>query len=247
MPTLLNENVPSWRDETAVSRYPFEDDATLVATDDRTVSVPNGLIVDAALYPTFDPVGLYRIRVTEDGEVTLVFASDSGATTAEATFTPGQNLADVYESDRVAGVLVLGDEWEKYTAGWKAGVRRFDQRRNLLVPSAVQSVSTAGIEGITDGLLTAAGELWLIGENGVAVRPMSDTEVRIDVTGDPLFRRRKCEPTDAFVTPSFVKTINGQPPDDYGQFLVTTGDAHSVLRILPADGGLKVDVAGRRS
>lgn len=242
--SLQTEWVPEWRDETASSRYPFDDTAALRSTSSPAVVVADGLLLDACLYPSFADVGLYRVLVAADRTITLVFAPATAGATAEAELTPGQTLADVYEGGVVAGVLVLADDWEQAVSAWPAGEHRFDQRRNRLVPAVVKAGPEFGVEGVTDGSLTAGGELWIIADDGVVVRPDGDDRVRVDVVGDPLFRRRRCNPDEAFVTPRFVRTVNGQPPDEYGGFLVRPADGETALRIFVRDGAVRIEVAG---
>lgn len=241
---LQTEHVPDWRFEMAASRYPFTDSALLQSSSTPKITVVNEMIVDASFYASFDPVGLYRIIVQEDNTVQLVFSSESGATTATATLVPGEDLVTVYEKDRVAGVLVLNEGWEQMAAAWPVGTHVFNQRRNQLVLGVIRTTTVRGLEALEHEGFSVDGEVWIIGENGVAVRPVSDSEIRVDVIGDPLFKRRRCEPTDTFVTPRFVKTINGFPPNQYGGFTVNTTVSSTVLRI-SADGSLKIEVVGQ--
>jgi hypothetical protein len=92
-----------------------------------------------------------------------------------------------------------------------------------------------------------SGDIWLIGDNGVVIRKDDDCVIRIDIVGDPLFVRRLCNPLDLFNTPNFVKTINGCPPDEYGDYKIEVGDhgdPHTILRINPVEDGLKIEAIG---
>lgn len=243
MPGLQTEHVPEWRSEMADSRYPFEDDSRLVSAD-GTVTLPNEFLLDTSVYASFDEVGLYSVTVpAARGEpLVFTFAPPAADRFVSATLTPGVELADLYESAAVVGVLVLTPDWSYVAAGWAPGVHRFDHRRNRLVPGVVRTGPVVGVEGLVVGGETVSGEAWLIAEDGLVVRPDGDNRVRVDVTGDPLFRRRKCEPDDAFVTPLFARTINGQPPDAYGGFVVTA-EPGSPLRVYTTNGELRVEMA----
>ena len=56
---------------------------------------------------------------------------------------------------------------------------------------------------------------------------------------------------DLFVTPRFLKTINGIPPDEYGNFVITVNNklaGDTILRVYP-DGEnnlLKIELVGQR-
>lgn len=241
---VQTEHVPEWLDEMADSRYPFEDAAPLRSNGSSPVTVPNEFLLDACLYAGFDEVGLYSITVPPDRSqpVTLAFAPPAADTFATASLTPGATLADVYQNRSAAGVLVLAPNWGDAAAGWPPGTHRFDHRRNRLVPAAVKTSPPVGVEGFTAGGETLGGEVWVVGDDGVVIRPDGDGRLRVDVTGDPLFRRRRCEPDDAFVTPLFVRTINGHPPDAYGGFVVTA-EPGSPLRIYATGGELRIELA----
>ena len=115
--------------------------------------------------------------------------------------------------------------------------------------TCVTPMPAAGVRGFTtpDGTLFT-GDVWLVGEDGVVVRE-EDGAVRIDVVGDPLFRRRLCQPVQLFTTPRFVKTINGMRPDARGDFKITAGRAlaaDTVLRVYTDDtGGITFEAVGQ--
>ena len=71
--------------------------------------------------------------------------------------------------------------------------------------------------------------------------------IRIDIVGDPLFRRSLCSPKNLFTTPRFVTTINQCQPGPGGNVQLIVGHQDSpdaVARIYPADGGLRIEAAG---
>ena len=89
----------------------------------------------------------------------------------------------------------------------------------------------------------------IIGDNGVVVtQDANDSEViRIDIVGDPLFLRQNCTEVERFVTPNFIRTINGCPPDADGNFHITVGNhqnAETIVRIYAEDGVLVIRAIG---
>lgn len=243
MSGLQTEHVPEWRDEMADSRYPFEDDSKLVSAD-GAVTIPNDFLLDASVCASFDEVGLYSVTVPVDRSDPLVvtFAPPAADRFASATLAAGAALADLYENESAVGVLVLADDWSYTAAGWAPGTHRFDHRKNRLVPAVVRTGPTVGVEGLVVDGETVSGEVWLVADDGLVLSPDGDGRVRLDVIGDPLFRRRKCEPDDAFVTPLFARTINGQPPDAFGGFTVTALPG-SPLRVYTSGDELRVEMA----
>ena len=103
------------------------------------------------------------------------------------------------------------------------------------------------------GLLTPGGDLftgdvWIVGDNGVVVRDTGDGNIRIDIVGDPLFRRKLCGSVELFNTPNIIRTINGCPPDEHGNFQLNVGDLiteNTLLRINPTDTGLRIEAVGQ--
>lgn len=243
MPGLQTEHVPEWRSEMADSRYPFEDDSKLVSAD-GAVTLPNEFLLDASVCASFDDVGLYSLTVPADRAepVTLTFAPPAADRFVSAVLAPGVELGDLYENESAVGVLVMAADWAYAASGWAPGVHRFDHRKNRLVPAVVHTGPTIGVEGLVVDGETVSGEVWLIADDGLVLRADGDGRVRVDVTGDPLFRRRKCEPDEAFVTPLFARTVNGYPPDAYGGFAVTALPG-SPLRVYTTGGELRVEMA----
>ena len=111
------------------------------------------------------------------------------------------------------------------------------------------------------------GDIWLTGEQGAVITedtedpPPDSRVVRIDLVGDPLFKRYLCNETvtqigggdiDLFGTKSYLKTINGIPPDEHGNFTITVGSNEAdgpIVRIYPdyETRALKIEVVGNRS
>ena len=92
------------------------------------------------------------------------------------------------------------------------------------------------------------GDIWLVGDRGVFLRREAPNTIRVDVIGVPLYKRLLCEPYGSFPTKKFLKTINGCPPDEYGNFTITATNQSvndAVLRVYPRDGSLVIDTVGR--
>ena len=79
--------------------------------------------------------------------------------------------------------------------------------------------------------------------------------IRVDVVGDPLFRRRLCE--GVFTTPNFLRTITARQDcrevicegDESGNILISVGSQDSpdtVLRVRATADGLVFETVGER-
>ncbi len=243
---------PEFYDQYENTPYPFLDSATL-RTQNSGQRLDEGIFLDAGLFPVgaSGPLYLYQILVS-DTEVTLRIADQTRDPIAEGSFDR-LHLPELVELrdgwGRCAGVLVSEPHRLAQLAGWPNGIHTFLPNATTFAPSCVIPTPEVGVRG----LVTAAGKLLtgdivLVGDDGVVVRPDPEdgSMIRIDIVGDPLFRRRLCSPTQVFETPRFVKTINGRPPDASGNFNLTVGDHLSedtVLRIYTDGGKIVIEAA----
>lgn len=242
---------PEFRDQFETTRYPFMDTATLVADTGQTLDFD--MFLDASLYPIGSVGGyvyLSNINIASR-EVTISIADKTQKEKASVVFDPLNGpdvlrISDVW--DRPAGVLVSDAlRLSRFTA-WAVGNHTFKPADATFVPSCVIPTPEIGVRGV----LTAAndlftGDLMVVGENGVVVRQDGPSTIRVDIVGDPLFRRKLCTPINLFKPPGFIKTINGCPPDKNGNFNLTVGDAlnaETIVRIYKTDNGLIIEAVG---
>lgn len=240
--------VEEWRDDNAESAYPFADTANF--TSNLGTTLDPDLFLDASIYlpgGTAAPV-LSSISVTGSEVVVTVTAGTKSASGSFDPFDPpsaGLELTDA--AGRAAGLLVSdADRLSRFRA-WREGTHTFNAP---FVAAVVLPAPDPGVRAVvlSDGT-TLTGDVWLFGEDGVVLREV-DGRIRVDIVGDPLFRRRLCGAVDLFVTPAFIRTVNDLRPADTGDFFITVNDNHTLspaLRVQPAlDGsGLVFSVAGR--
>lgn len=242
---------PEFEDEVSQTKYPFGDDATLISRDGG-VAILIGMFVDASVYPLGGAAGLYLSSVVvADREVTLWFGSPTTPQLCSTLFDPLSPPAYLALSDlhgRAAGMLVCDPTAMSAAQTWAAGVHDFDAAASPVVASCTIPLPSLGISGFIVGDAVVSGDVWLVGEGGVVVRE-DNGAIRIDVVGDPLFARRLCETGGVFTPPRFVRTINGNPPDQYGDFKLEVGAGgvpDTILRITPAPpDAIRVEVIGR--
>lgn len=268
---FVNERHPEWRDQNGTSKYPFSDRATL--TNDNDVFLPETVLLDAALYPIGATARLYLSSVSVDAEnATLTVGDELQTVVASVTFDltqPPDLLKLVDNFGRPAGVFVSEATRLSTFQGWE-GVNEFTIAQTEFVARVCMPVPAIGFRGfVLDDGSVFTDDIWLVGDGGVVLRreavavpsPGYTDEsvvrevIRVDIVGDPLFRRRLCG--SLFVTPRFLKTItvrNGCEeivcgPDSAGDFKLTAGtqDAEdSVLRIRSVDGRLFFEAVGER-
>ncbi len=185
--------------------------------------------------------------------MTLAVGDGTAATLATTAFDPlaPQELLELTDQyGRPAGVLVSDVTRLAVFQTWPLGAHRFQPAATEFCASCVIPMPQVGVQGfLTDDGTLFTGDVWIVGEDGVVVRQDGDGVVRFDVVGDPLFRRRLCQPVQLFATPRFIKTVNGMKPDERGDFKITVGRAlagDTVLRVYPDDkGGITIEAVGQ--
>jgi hypothetical protein len=256
---------PEWRDQTRHVRYPFTDGATLTTTGGKVL--PADVFVDASFYVPGAGAGLFlsRVDVTHEA-VTLTVGDPSERALATGTFP----LADVPDAvafadaaGRAAGLLVSEQGRPAVLGSWGVGTHEFRPGATPFVPAVCVPTPAAGLAGVrlpTGEVLT--GDVWLVGGAGVVLTPVDvgtaggvRAGVRVDVVGDPLFRRRLCSPGALFATPKFVTTVRVVAPNqsfdcrpgDGGEFPLTVAadrTPDTVLRVTPTAAGVRIGVVG---
>lgn len=251
---------PQFRDEQSDSKYPFVDGATLTATN-TGAKIEADVFVDAIFFGIGTNRRIYISTITiTDQLVTISLGDVGGANKLTTTYSPlalpANGALPVFdEYGRPAGTLVVGvfaaNAQSKLVqfSSWAVGTHTFTVDATEFVSTVVVPSNEPGVRGLlTDKNELLAGDIWIIGDAGVVVRNVAgSSDIRIDVIGVPLFKRFVCAPQIDFATKCFLKTINGCPADEYGNFVITSdqGVNRNVLRIYPGENGvLNFDTVG---
>jgi len=222
-----------FRDIAVAARYPFADDATLTTRDGLTLH--ESTFVDAVVYPpgARTTVGIRSVEITER-HATLWIGDETQPRLASGTFdrldtADAVPLVDLY--DRPAGLLLTDPVHLSVFQTWPLGRHDLTAKAAPFVASCVIPLPAVGVQGFVVGGVVLTGDVWFVGEDGVVLSE-EDGAIRVDIVGDPLFVRRLCGPVDLFQTRRFVKTINGIPPDEYGNFNFVVGSGVKESTIL---------------
>jgi hypothetical protein len=261
MPRIIH---PQWREEQEPSKYPFADSASLMTTGG--IDIGQDTLLDAHLYPIGGAERMYLSSIVASGdEITFNIGTIAVPALCSVTFN-GLNppdvlrLEDAYE--RPAGVIVSESIRLSRFQGLGQGTHSFELSASAFAASVCVPTPEVGVRGLVteDGdILT--GDVWIVGENGVVVSedtvevPTGQRAIRVDIVGDPLFRRALCDGTitspagdiPLFQTVSYLQTINGVSPDEFGDLKITTGShltADNILRIRPDVEGVRFEAVG---
>lgn len=264
--------IPEWRRQNRYTIYPFAERATLKSVEGK--EFPEDLLIDAVLYPLGAQRPLYISRVhVRPSEIQLVIGSpaDANLSTATLTFAPSSSTVPVWDRyGRPAGALVVRNERIGALTAWGPGTYELNPRATEFCASVCLPLPATGVFGMrAETGDTLAGEVWLIGSDGVVLTvddvlhpdpdgtPVPHQRIKINVVGDPLFRRRLCAdtgPEELFTTPRFIRRVrvvgpNGEftcSPSPTGNFSLTANNAlayDTILRIETDATGLQIYVA----
>jgi hypothetical protein len=261
---------PEWRAENEPTKYPFGRSSALTNGTDVLLE---GTFLDAALYPVGGQVGQYLSQVIITHTTATLYVGDAEEpqrASGEFNLVSPPDLIRLTDTaGRPAGVLVSESQRLSIFQSWSVGTHTFLRAHTEFAASVVFPVPATGVRGIQleDGSLFT-DEVWMVGEDGVVLRretvvapgpcgqPAAPVEViRVDVVGDPLFRRRLCEGEALFATPRFLQTITVDDgvqrvqcgPDDFGDFKFTVNNdlaEDTVLRVRPTRDGIVVEAVG---
>lgn len=262
---------PEWRKQNEPTKYPFSDAAALVNATGRVIT--EGTFLDAALYPIGNATGLYLTKAVVSFQAVVLYVGTQAAPElASGTFPlvdPPDQVAFVDPYGRPAGVLVSEGRRLGLFQSWGVGTHEFQPAETEFAASCVFPTPEVGVRGVRleSGELFV-GDVWLVGDDGVVFRateeqvPVPGTcqtrtvrVIRMDVVGDPLFRRRLCQPNNLFQTPQFLKEVRvlgpnmdfTVPPDPAGNINLTVVNdlaADTVLRITAKENGIEIGAVG---
>lgn len=251
---LQREYGQEWRDEVKPTRYPFTDDSSLTTSDNLFFDQTS--VYDASFYIIGWNSRLYitSIEVYSDPNKTVkINIGDVSTPKAAWAIIDPFNIQEIIRFEdslgRQAGMMVVDPIALSFIQTWGIGVHTMRTNAEF-VPSVVTPMPSNYVTAIKDSSGNyLSGDVWLIGENGVVLRT-EGPNIRVDIVGDPLFKRREYDNVNDFPTPRFIKTINHIQPDDYGDFKIVVGNflaKDTILRIYPDPGlpGIRVELVGQ--
>lgn len=261
---------PEWRDRNETTKYPFADSADL--TNSAGDFIGETLFLDVSFYPIGGIERMYLSKVVVTNEKVKIFIGDQNTTELASSefdlLTPPDIIEFVDADERPAGLIVSEANRLATFQSWTIGTHEFTVDQTEFVARVCMPTPEIGVRGIVleDGSIFA-DDIWIIGDDGVVVRRetitvpkvgfTNETEtlevIRVDIIGDPMFRRRLC--SNVFVTPSLLKTLTFRHgcqavvcgPDELGDLKITAGSQDAddtILRIRSVPEGLTFEAIG---
>lgn len=224
---------PEWRASNELSQFPFSDNATLRNVAGDTLLV--GTFIDAALYPPGGQSDMYLSKVVVTGSSVTIHIGDSHTSErASTTFNPAEPPAYLRLTDshgRPAGILVSEPARLAIFLSWGPGTHEFTQQATALVAAVCIPKPGVGLQGVQlpNGEIVT-GDIWIVGDDGVVLSAENEiipgafgaadtveSVIRVDVVGDPLFRRRLCAAPGDFPTQRFLESLTFCTPPIAGE------------------------------
>jgi hypothetical protein len=266
--TLFQE----WVASNENNKYPFSESATLTNGADF---LPPTTFLDATIYPIGGGANMRLSKILIDFPNATFFVGDRrnpelASGTIDLWTAPSEVLlAD--EFNRPAGMLLSEASRFGIFQTWALGDHEFTTEQTEFCAAACTPTPELGFRGfLLDDGTVLTNDIMLIGSAGGVVLtreddainlpcsgdPVDIAVIRVDIVGDPLARRKKCEESGNFVTPRFIKSIRFQnggeffdcAPGDFGGIMMSANNliaSDSVLRVRTLTDQIIFEAVGR--
>ena len=231
---------PEYREQFKSTKYPFADTVTLTSVD-GDFTFPQDIFCDASVYipGATAPVYINELCISSS-ESYLTVLDYSKKFTAKGIIEPLSDKIELFDPrNNQVGILVATKDLSYFTSV-PNGAYSFLSKGTALSPRCTIYLKDTGVTsvGIVDGE-QLEGDVWICGRNGVIVRYVNE-QVRIDIVGEPLFRRENSK----FKPPKFVQTINGMPSNEFGNFNISPESLDDIIRVNTTASGITISAAG---
>lgn len=247
---------PEFYDSLENTKYPFIQTATL---SNGIVNFLEGTFLDAHIYAISGTSNYYISSVTVTQDRLLIYLSDKKNQNfiyGEVSLPITENtvkLVDLY--GRSSGILISEPTRLSLMSAWGLGTYQFEAKHTEFCVTCQVPISDPGVTGFllpSGDILT--GRVWFVGEDGVFLSN-NNSEIQINVVGDPLFLQRLCDPESLFkpILPiRVIRVVNGNQSydcvaDATGNFNLQMNDSaasDSALRIRTTPNGIVFNVEG---
>jgi hypothetical protein len=277
---------PEWLEQFERTNYPFEDTATMLSVDGR--KLPPTVFLDARFNLIDADKQIYLSAViVEPSRITLWLGDNLNNRIAHSRFNPAtsdQLISFRDNFNRAVGVLMVRPGAVSLFRAWGVGTYEFFPESTRLVASTYMVLPVNTVTGfLLDDGTVISGNVVFVGGPGIMLEvgethipepcgstiPTGKKSIKVHVVGDPLFKRRLCEPQEFFAAPNFIRQLcfsvpgrSGDPnypdkepeivccgPGDFGDIKITAGQNDSdasIVRVRVTSEGIVFEAVGER-
>lgn len=189
-------NAVSWAQETKRSPYPFVDVATLKDAS-GLLRLSGSWILDAKLWPAMTAPAKVYLQSIERSRGLLRFtvaSTEETLCTAEVTDFTKRRLAFFDSRGAQSGFVSFAAGALQHIYDHPSATYLFPVEATEFVPAAVTPALISGLGSVKDTAGNAVQEdVRLVGGEGVALHVIPGNQIRIDIIGDPYYRRDTCD------------------------------------------------------
>lgn len=195
----MSEVANSWYQETLRNPYPFVDTASLTDAS-GLLKLQKGWIIEARIWASMETAArtyLRSIARTKDLLTFTISTTEEDLCTAEVTDFTKTRLAFFDAGGSQVGYMTFAPGALSLIHDRASQVYQFSVDAAEFTAGSVISVRSSGLNSIRDAQAAAISEeLILVGGEGIALHVIDGSTIRVDVIGDPYFRRDICDDRD---------------------------------------------------
>jgi hypothetical protein len=189
-------NAVSWNQETKRSPFPFVDVATLKDASGLLTLSPSW-ILDARLWPAMTTPAKVYLQSIERSRGLLRFtvaSTEEVLCTAEVSDFTKRRLAFFSAQSTQAGFMSFAAGALQHIYDRPSARYLFPVEATEFVPAAVTPALIAGLGSVKDNKGNSVrGTVRVVGGEGVSLHVIPGNKIRVDVIGDPFYRRDICD------------------------------------------------------
>lgn len=192
-------NAVSWNQETKRSPFPFVDVATLKDAS-GLLALASSWILDARLWPAMSAPAKVYLQSIERSKGLLRFtvaSTEEVLCTAEVSDFTKRRLAFFDVHGVQSGFMSFAAGALQHIYDRPSATYLFPVEATEFVPAVVTPAFISGLGTVGDASgNTIREDIRLVGGEGVALHVIPGNQIRVDVIGDPYYRRDTCENAD---------------------------------------------------
>jgi hypothetical protein len=192
-------NAVSWDQETKRSPFPFVDVATLKDAS-GLLTLSASWILDARLWPAMTAPAKVYLQSIERSKGLLRFtvaSTEEVLCTAEVSDFTKRRLAFFSAQGVQSGFMSFATGALQHIYDHPSATYLFPVEATEFTPAVLTPALIAGLGSVKDsGGKAIQGTIRVVGGEGVALHVIPGNQIRLDIIGDPYYRRDTCDNAD---------------------------------------------------